>query len=180
MQLVDGSLVCGGGTGTIVTAPALSDCGRIAPLTENPVWQMEEMPTGPRLMPDMTLLPDGTVFIANGAANGWAGFDNAQTPVLTALLYNPKLPVGQRFQNIAISNIARMYHSETILLEDGRVLILGSAPNADANAINVPYPNERRIEAFYPAYLTSGAQRPTFVITQNDWNYVICKGFVMD
>ncbi len=65
-------VVCGGGTGYTKDSPAVDTCGRISPLAQGAVWQMEQMPA-PRLMPDMTLLPDGTVFIANGAAQGWGG-----------------------------------------------------------------------------------------------------------
>ncbi len=64
-----------------------------------------------------------------------------------------------------------MYHSETLLLEDGRVLISGSVPNADANALNMVYPNEKRLEVFIPSYLTSGLARPTFNIQVLDWAY---------
>jgi hypothetical protein len=63
-------LVCGGTSGFTADSPALNTCGRIAPLQPQAQWEMEEMPM-PRLMPDMTLLPDGTVFIANGAAIGY-------------------------------------------------------------------------------------------------------------
>lgn len=62
-----------------------------------------------------------------------------------------------------------MYHSETLLLEDGRVLISGSVPNADANALNVVYPNEKRLEVFVPGYLTSGLARPSFSLQVLDW-----------
>ena len=87
------------------------------------------------------------------------------------MLYNPDYPVGQRFSIAGNSNIARMYHSETLLLEDGRVLISGSVPNADANAVNVVYPNEKRLEVFVPGYLTSGLARPSYSLQVLDWAY---------
>jgi hypothetical protein len=161
-------LTCGGGSDFNKAAPALNTCGRLAPLVQGAQWVMEAMPY-PRLMPDMTLLPDGTVFIANGAAFGWGGFDSATDPIYTSLIYHPDFPVGQRFSIAATSNIARMYHSETLLLEDGRVLISGSTPNADANAVGAAYPNEKRVEVFVPAYLTSGLPRPSFTLTNVDW-----------
>jgi hypothetical protein len=45
---------------------------------------------------------------------------------------------------------------------------------ADANAdpATVPYPNEVRVEAFYPAYLTSNLPRPQLVGPfLRDWQY---------
>jgi hypothetical protein len=87
------------------------------------------------------------------------------------LIYNPNAPAGNRFTVAATSTIARMYHSETLLMEDGRVLILGSTPNANADELNYKYPNERRIEAFTPAYLLNGLQRPTLFMLTFNWKY---------
>jgi hypothetical protein len=63
-------LVCGGASNYLKTAPALGDCGRINPLAANPTWAMEQM-TLPRFMGDAVILPDGTLFMANGAAVGY-------------------------------------------------------------------------------------------------------------
>ncbi|KAI8929563.1 glyoxal oxidase N-terminus-domain-containing protein [Entophlyctis helioformis] len=157
-------LVCGGGTGTVITAPALASCGRISPLDPAAQWQMEAMPYA-RVMPDLTLLPDGTVLILNGAQTGWAGFANAEYPVQTAVLYDPYLPVGARMRPLATSTIARLYHSEALLMDDGRVLVFGSTPNANANVdpATVPYPNELRIEVYTPPYLANGGYRPVLM-----------------
>lgn len=157
-------LVCGGSTGYNIDAAALSSCGSITPLSPAPNWIMEQMPM-PRLMPDMQLLPDGTVLIINGAATGWAGFASQQNPIYQSVLYDPRLPIGKRFTLQATSTIARMYHSESLLVEDGTVMILGSTPNSDDNynPATVPYPNERRVEVFTPAYLLSGLKRPVIV-----------------
>jgi hypothetical protein len=81
-------------------------------------------------MPDMTIMADGRVLIINGAANGWGGFANAGNPVYQSVIYDPALPAGARFALGPTSPIARMYHSESLLLEDGRVLVCGSTPNA--------------------------------------------------
>lgn len=149
-------LTCGGTTDTNKNAPGLADCGLIHPLDQNPQWQMDPL-TGPRVMPDMVLLADGTVLIINGGRQGYAGFDTAHDPDRQALLYDPSRPVGQRVIPLAESTIARLYHSEALLIEDGSVLVMGSAPNANAN-IDAEYPNERRIEIFYPPYLFTGTR----------------------
>jgi hypothetical protein len=102
----------------------------------------------------------------------WAGFNTSSDPVLQSLIYNPKATVGNRFTRSATSTIARMYHSEALLLEDGRVLIAGSAPNAVANEANPPYPDEKRIEAYYPPYLVNGLKRPLIhALSTKYWFY---------
>lgn len=50
-------------------------------------------------------------------------------------------------------------------------MISGSTPNADANAVNVLYPNELRLELYTPPYLVNGYARPTFTLTKNSWGY---------
>jgi len=118
-----------------------------------------------RVMLCMTALPDGTYLILNGATQGRAGFGTASKPNLNAVLYDPSKPVNQRMSVMANTTIARMYHSESILLADGRVLVSGSDPQ------DTRYPEEYRVEVFVPPYLLSGAKRPTFAITETDWAY---------
>jgi hypothetical protein len=128
---------------------------------------METMPD-PRVMPDMVLLPDGTVWIGNGAMLGSAGYDYAGTdgkrlqqaynPVFRPTIYNPKATVGKRFTtNLARSTIARMYHSVANLLPDGRVWIAGSNPNSPPN-LKAEFPTEYRVEYFSPPYLFKTAR----------------------
>lgn len=119
----------------------------------------------------MVTLPDGTFLILNGALVGVAGFGLASDPNMQALLYNPALPVSQRISVLNSTIVARMYHSEAILLPDGRVLVSGSDPQtyyANGTAI---YPEEFRIEVYYPPYLTDGTTQPTYTITETDWSY---------
>ncbi len=149
-------VVCGGATyGAFLNPgaalPATASCGRIAPLTEGANWQMENMPLR-RNMGDMVLLPDRTVLIINGAANGAQGWGNAQNPVLTPVLYNPNGAVGRRFQVLTGTNIARVYHSTANLLPDGRVLIAGSNTH-QFYTLTGYLATELRIEAYSPAYL---------------------------
>ncbi|KAH9571107.1 hypothetical protein CY35_02G075400 [Sphagnum magellanicum] len=149
-------VVCGGATyGAFLNPgaalPATASCGRIAPLSEGANWQMENMPLR-RNMGDMVLLPDRTVLIINGAANGAQGWGNAQNPVLTPVLYNPNGAVGRRFQVLTGTNIARVYHSTANLLPDGRVLIAGSNTH-QFYTLTGYLATELRIEAYSPAYL---------------------------
>ncbi|KAF7328277.1 hypothetical protein MVEN_02567600 [Mycena venus] len=155
-------LTCGGsapGAGV-----ALDNCVSIEPESPNPTWLLERMPSQ-RVMPCMTPLPDGTFMIMNGAHQGLAGFGLATNPNLGALLYDPSKPANQRISILNTTIVARLYHSEAILLPDARVLVSGSDPQTPQ------YPEEMRIEAYYPPYLTQGRVQPSFTIATTDWAY---------
>ncbi|GKT42002.1 WSC domain-containing protein [Colletotrichum spaethianum] len=157
-----GVLICGGST----EGPgfALDNCVSIEPEGSNPKWVLERMPSA-RVISCMAALPDGTYLINNGAQQGVAGFGLATNPNLNALLYDPKKPIGQRITVMANTTIARLYHSESITLLDGRVLVTGSDPEDGV------HPQEYRVEVFNPPYLTGKKTRPTFTLTQTDWAY---------
>ena len=91
-------------------------------------------------MPNMVPLPDGTFLIMNGAMSGEAGFNLASNPNLIAYLYDPSQPVSQRISILNTTIVPRMYHSEAVLLPDGRVLVSGSDPES------VDFNEEFRIE----------------------------------
>lgn len=79
--------------------------------------------------------------------------------------------------------MARLYHSEAILLPDGRVLVSGSDPQTPG------FPEEFRVEVrnqsfqaeivthnvldqvYIPPYLNQGFKQPEFNITNTDWAY---------
>ena len=117
----------------------------------------------------MVALPDGTFMIMNGAQQGVAGFNNADDPNLTALIYDPSQPVGARFSILNTTTIARMYHSEATLLPDARVLVSGSDPNQ--NNPTPKFPEELRIEVYIPPYLAEGLTQPVVTIPNADWAY---------
>ncbi|KAG6848363.1 hypothetical protein C0991_000678, partial [Blastosporella zonata] len=82
----------------------------------------------------------------NGARQGVAGFGLAEDPNLTALLYDPTKPLGQRISILNSTIVARMYHSELTLLPDGRVLVSGSNPQTLNDDGTPKYAEEFRIE----------------------------------
>ncbi|KAJ3034714.1 hypothetical protein HDV00_004759 [Rhizophlyctis rosea] len=172
-------VICGGSTseaGAVVDAPALDTCVRTTPsLGTKATWLVEKMPA-PRVMGDMVALPDRTYLILNGARIGTSGFNRAaRDPIRTALIYNPAAPVGSRFKTVATSPHARLYHSEAILIPDGRVLVMGSTPNYDGNIEVTPlgpiHMNDHVIEAYSPPYLTSGMKRPVIGTVAGTWGY---------
>ncbi|KAM5572312.1 aldehyde oxidase GLOX-like [Rosa sericea] len=131
---------------------ALNTCARMTITDPNPQWTLETMP-GPRVMADMTLLPDGNVLIINGASQGTAGWDLGREPVLKPVLYKTENPADTRFKTMNPTSIPRMYHSTAVLLRDGRVLVGGSNPHKGYEFSSVLFPTELSVEAFYPEYL---------------------------
>jgi hypothetical protein len=97
----------------------------------------------------MVALPDGTYMILNGATEGVAGFGLANDPNLGAVMYDPTLPRSQRMSILNNTIVARMYHSEAILLPDARVLISGSDPQTNFDNGTVKYPEEFRVEVCF-------------------------------
>ncbi|KAG9079360.1 hypothetical protein FS749_008584 [Ceratobasidium sp. UAMH 11750] len=160
-------------------SPTSAQCSRLV-LTPAGIaagWQVESMPYG-RVMPDATILPDGKILIANGAKTGTAGYgnvahqvgqSNADNPAFQPLLYDPTAPAGSRFSSAGMptSDIARLYHSVSALLPDGRVMIAGSNPNLDVETRK--YRTEYQVEYISPPYMTK--TRPTYSDLPATWNY---------
>lgn len=170
-------LVCGGAPkGSFLSArkngnlkPALNTCGRISITDPNPEWRMEKMPMS-RVMGDMILLPNGRqVLIVNGAGVGTAGWEYAEKPVLSPVIYQVHNPIGSRFEIQTATTIPRLYHSSAIPLRDGRVLVGGSNPHIGYDFYGKKYPTELSLEAFSPEYLSeeNSEHRPIISDTGN-------------
>lgn len=159
-------MICGGS----VPGPeiALDNCVSLQPDVAGANWTIERMPSK-RVISCMTALPDGTFLILNGAQQGRAGFGLATLPNTNAVLYDPSKPIGQRMTVMANTTVARLYHSEAVLLDDGRVLVSGSDPE-DVRAFA---PQEYRNEVFMPPYLLNGNPRPAYTLASSnlDWTY---------
>jgi hypothetical protein len=100
------------------------------------------------------LLPDDTVF-TSGGSSGYRGGPYQGKP--RSDLFNAQIyrPATNAFEKAADSTVGRNYHSEAILLPDGRVVTLGSDPLYDETGRN-PGKFEQRIEVFSPPYLFRG------------------------
>lgn len=158
-------VICGGGPYQDITAPGEASCGRIQPMSEDPSWELESMPEG-RGMVEGTLLPDGTVIWVNGAQEGAQGFGVARSPALEVLIYDPAQPVGKRFTTGPRSDIPRLYHSVSLVLLDGTLLISGSNP-VEQPILKAtkqdPFVTEFRNEIYTPPYLQGNPTRPSKV-----------------
>ncbi|KAG2573081.1 hypothetical protein PVAP13_7KG225900 [Panicum virgatum] len=171
-------LICGGAPASSNSAvndnrqfpPALRTCGRIRITDPEPAaaWVVEDMPS-PRVMGDMILLPNGEVLIINGAMDGVAGWDSADTFNPTPVVYRPDRPLGDRFEEqapaAAGTSRPRMYHASAVLLRDGRVLLGGSNPHERYVFSDAKFPTVLSLEAFSPDYLDAfnDDRRPSIV-----------------
>ncbi|KAK2850684.1 hypothetical protein FQN49_005425, partial [Arthroderma sp. PD_2] len=164
-------MICGGGSYPDINSPTDASCGRIKPLSENPTWEVESMPNG-RVMVEGTLLPDGTIVWLNGCSRGAQGFGIAKEPVYDPWIYNPHASHVERWAVGGSTTIARMYHSVSLLLLDGTVMVAGSNPVEQPVLVPNPknpkeaYVTEFRVEIYTPHYLSGkkANQRPQDVV----------------
>lgn len=112
----------------------------------NHTW-IEEQTAFPRVMGELTLLPDWRAFYCNGAQIGTAGGAGPASAAGTdgatvAEIYDPTKPYGQRWSTLADSMIWRLYHSEAFLTSNAEVFVSGSDTT-----------DEHRVQIYTPDYL---------------------------
>jgi hypothetical protein len=127
----------------------------------------------------MAGLLDGTYLILNGAEHGKGGYGLGASPNYNAVLYDPSQPLNQRMSVMANTSIPRLYHSEAIVLLDGRVLVSGSDPSGSYADPPNSFLEEYRVEVFTPPYFLSGLPQPTFSISNKDWDYAQAVPFTL-
>lgn len=125
------------------------------------VSRTSDLNTG-RRQHNLTVLPDGTVLATGGLSSG-AGLVDLNAGVYTAELWNPATGV---WKNLSSMQKTRQYHSMSLLLPDGRVMVGGGG--ICGSCYNVGY-LEKNMEIFSPPYLFkqdgSGALAPRPVIS---------------
>jgi len=115
-----------------------------------------ELPQPARYL-STVLLPDDTV-LTTGGSSGYRGGEyrgRTRSDLFNVQIYRP---AGNRFETAAESTVGRDYHSEALLLPDGRVITMGGDPLYDP-AGKDPGTFEQRIEVYSPPYLFKG-RRP--------------------
>ncbi|WP_328437160.1 kelch motif-containing protein [Streptomyces sp. NBC_00444] len=119
--------------------------------------------TGPRL-PENTrylnsvLLPDDKVF-TTGGSHDYRG--KGASDILKSQIYDPAKNI---FTPAADPSVGRNYHTEALLLPDGRVAVFGSDPLFADKADSRPGHFEQRVEVFAPPYLHQGGRRPDLAL----------------
>ncbi|MGY0491714.1 radical copper oxidase GlxA [Streptomyces sp. WG-D5] len=122
---------------------------------ENPSFKDgPRLPQGTRYL-NSVIMPDDSVFTTNGSED-YRG--RSASNIHKAQFYDPR---ANAFQEAAAPKVGRNYHSEALLLPDGRVASFGSDPLYD-NQQNTKLGHfEQRMEIFTPPALhRGGGQRP--------------------
>ncbi len=111
--------------------------------TPAPAWVRGPNLSSPKRYPGAVVLPDDTVLVSGGSRRYRA------KDTLTAEIYNP---ATNTFRQVADPHVGRDYHSEYLLLPDGRVAVFGSNPLTDDNTFDT------RVEVYSPPYLYAGVR----------------------
>lgn len=107
------------------------------------------LPQGTRYL-NSVILPDDLVFTTGGSAD-YRG--RGASDIKKAQFYDPRT---NSFTPAADPSVGRNYHSEAVLLPDGRVATFGSDSLFGDKANTRPGTFEQRIEVFSPPYLHRG------------------------
>ncbi len=100
------------------------------------------------------LLPDDSTLLTGGSS-GYRAAGLSYTR--TASLYDP---ADGSMTSVAPPHVGRTYHSEALLLPDGRVLTMGGDPSFADEDDTTPGVFEKRFEIFTPPSLSRGLERP--------------------
>jgi len=144
----DQIVTCGGSGNN----PPTSSCERIDFSTPTPTWAPTGSMNFAKSHADVLVLPNGTVLSMGGGTTDLYG-----NPVLNPEIYDPD--TGQ-WTVLPAHVYGRMYHSTTLLLADGRVLVAGQDFGESAF----------KGEVYSPAYLFNGP-RPTIAAAPGSVGY---------
>jgi hypothetical protein len=140
----------GGGVGESKKATprtAVVDLNKDSPVFEDG----PDLPQGTRYL-NSVIMPDDTVFTSNGSRD-YRG--RSASNILKAQFYDPK---ANAFREAAAPKVGRNYHSEALLLPDGRIATFGSDPLFDDQQNTKLGHFEQRMEVFTPPALHKNPQ----------------------
>jgi len=141
-------IIGGGGVGE---SPLTSARTAIASLAgRHPSYTRGPDLAAPARYPLSAILPDDTVLVTGGSEQ-YRGEHESDNHL--ARIFNPET---NSFSVAAAPEVGRDYHSEAILLPDGRVATLGSDPLYADKADTKSGKFEQRIEIYSPPYLFRG------------------------
>jgi len=127
----------------------------------SPVWHQVASMSFARTYHSTTLLPDGNVLVTGGGTTTTAG--DVADAVLPAEMWSP---ATETWTTLASMSAPRLYHSEALLLPDGRVLIMGGGRFDNSNEVT----DQLSAEFFAPPYLFRGP-RPTITSAPSKLSY---------
>ncbi|MFC7305337.1 galactose oxidase-like domain-containing protein [Streptomyces monticola] len=102
--------------------------------------------------PQSSILPDDSVLITGGSED-YRGRGGSN--ILEARMYDSQ---SNQLRRVADPLVGRNYHSGSMLLPDGRVVVFGSDSLFSDDANTKPGKFEQRIEIYTPPYLYKGAK----------------------
>ncbi len=144
-------MVMGGGLHTDAAARAVSSTAIIDLTAETPSYSPGPPLSETKQYPSAVILPDRTVLQSGGSDRSWyAKDDPGFTFRYSAQIYHPGT---NTWEEAARSTVGRTYHSEALLLPDGRVATFGGNYGNDGADF------ELRIETYEPDYVSD--VRPT-------------------
>ena len=127
-------MIFGGGN------PATATTEVIDMSAATPQWQSGPSMSQARIEMNATILPDKRVLVVGGSTND----EDASTASLNADLFDPTAAPMTR-TSAGANAFPRLYHSNSLLLPDGRVLLVGGNPTRGTF--------EPEIELYSPSYL---------------------------
>jgi galactose oxidase-like protein/Big-like domain-containing protein len=145
----------------LATRPSVATAYVLDMTQPSPSWTQISNMSFARTYMNTTLLPDGTVLVTGGGTTTYAvGLSDAVLPV------ELWTPATMTWTTLASMSAPRLYHSEGLLLPDGRVLISGGGSwNAAVESTN-----QDSAEFFSPPYLFKGA-RPVITSAPSQLSY---------
>ena len=163
-------LLVGGGNPNSGTATKLAEIVDYSVV--NPSWAYTTEPMDhDRARPDAVLLPDGEVLVVGGA--DFNENPDPQNPTPWRPIYECEMfdPSTGLFRPVDSISAPRMYHSEAILLPDGRVLATGNEPSRTDPGWGA-MEGGQTYEIYWPPYLFSSsteyADRPVIDTVEDE------------
>jgi len=127
----------------------------------SPTWRQVQSMQFARTYLNSTMLPDGTALVTGGGTTG--GDTDVANAVLPAELWSPST---ETWATMASMNAPRLYHSEALLMPDGRVIVSGGGRADDVSAPT----DQFSAEFFMPPYIFK-APRPVITSAPADLTY---------
>jgi Domain of unknown function (DUF1929)/Galactose oxidase, central domain len=127
----------------------------------SPLWRQVASMAFSRTYHTATLLPDGNVLVTGGGTT--TGATDVSNAVLAAELWSP---TAETWTTLGSMNAPRLYHSEALLMPDGRVLVCGGGRFDDATLPT----DQFSAEFFSPPYLFRGS-RPAITSAPSQLSY---------